>query len=86
MKGRMFLTSEFNKGTSTTFFVPLVKVHPHPNHIINRLLMIPRSNIIDRSECEYVSLEVNQIGNQLKKHVKKYNSLIGQSASRKRFR
>ena len=82
MKGRMTLQSEFNKGTSITFFVSLIRVQPNLNNHLNMLLPV---NNFDGSECESVSFELNQIEDQLKKDVEKYENLIRQSASRMRF-
>ena len=86
MKGKMYLQSEFGKGTSITFFVSLRKVQPHLNDQNNHQNILLRSNSYDRSECEYVSFEVNQKESQLKKDVERYEYLIRQSASRMRFR
>ena len=82
MKGKMFLESEFSKGTSITFFVPLIKVQPNLN---NHQIMMPPSNRNDGFELENVSSEVNHSDFQLKKDVERYEYLIRQSASRMRF-
>ena len=86
MNGKMYLQSEFGKGTSITFFVSLNKVQPNLNDQNNHKSIILTDNSFDRTECEYISLDANQNEYQLKKGLEKYEYMIRQSASRMRFR
>ena len=55
MNGKMYLQSEFGKGTSITFFVSLNKVYPNLNDQNNELSIILTDNSFDGSECENIS-------------------------------
>ena len=85
MKGTMFLESEFNKGTSTSFFVPLIKVKPDlANQINSRNLMISEHSY-DSYENEIASCEVNQTEFEIKHDAIKYKFPLSQSASQMKF-